>query len=132
VHEAQGLVEQFHRAVGLTVGVEPALRDRELRASLIREEAAEAVEAIEKGDFIGAIDGLCDLLYVVYGAAVTFGIDVEPFFAEVHRANMTKIGGPVRSDGKRLKPAGWLGPELEPILVQQIHRSSQRRLGPSG
>lgn len=63
-------------------------------------------------------DALGDLLYVVFGAAVTFGIDMGPIFDEIHRSNMTKIGGPVRPDGKRLKPATYEPPNLKPLLAR--------------
>jgi predicted HAD superfamily Cof-like phosphohydrolase len=113
----QADVRAFHEALDIPVGDSPALRRPELRAELIREEAAETVTAIEAGDFIGAIDGLCDLLCVVYGAAVEWGIDLRPFWAEVHRTNMAKAGGPVRADGKRLKPEGWTPPNIAAVLA---------------
>lgn len=50
---------------------------------------------------------LCDLLYVVYGTAATFGMDIDGAFKEVHRSNMSKLGDdgkPIkRADGKILK-----------------------------
>lgn len=117
MHEVQRDVAKFHRTV---VGIEdpssPAIRRPALRAELIREEARETVEAIEAGDLIGAIDGMCDLLCVVYGTALEFGIDLAPFWNEVHRTNMAKAGGPVRADGKRLKPPGWTPPDIAGVL----------------
>jgi hypothetical protein len=47
-------------------------------------------------------------------------VDLEPFFAEVHRTNMAKVGGPVRPDGKKLKPEGWQPPDIAGILRAQI------------
>jgi predicted HAD superfamily Cof-like phosphohydrolase len=116
MHKAQRAVAQFHRVLGVTVGTTPGIRDAGLRAALIREEAAEAVAAIESGNLVEAIDGLCDLLYVVYGAAVSFGVDLEPFFDEVHRSNMTKLAGPRRADGKVLKGDAWQPPRIRELL----------------
>lgn len=110
-------VEDFHRALGIAIGDSPAIRRPELRAALIEEEATETIEAIRRGDLVEAIDGLCDLLAVTYGAAIEFGIDLAPFWAEVHRTNMAKAGGPVREDGKRLKPPGWTPPDIAGVLA---------------
>lgn len=116
MHAPQRDVEEFHRALEVPVGSSPAIRRPELRAALIEEEAREAVDAIRRGDLVGAIDGLCDLLYVGYGAAVEFGVDLAPFWDEVHRTNMAKQGGHVRADGKRLKPPGWTPPDIAGLL----------------
>lgn len=114
----QSDVRDFHLALDIVVGGYPALRRPELRATLIEEEARETVEAIRAGDFVKSIDGLCDLLCVVYGAAVEWGIDLQPFWDEVHRTNMLKVGGPVREDGKRLKPDGWQPPDIARVLTE--------------
>jgi stage V sporulation protein SpoVS len=90
-------VRAFHEALDIPVGSSPALRRGELRAALIEEEASETVTAIRAGDLVQAIDGLCDLLCVVHGAALEFGVDLTPFWREVHRSNMAKAGGPKRS-----------------------------------
>lgn len=144
MHKTQMQVENFHVAMGQTVGETPAIRDADLRASLILEEAIETVVAIVgskkalalvekvhgqvqdqlfrpggKGmapDLVEAIDGLCDLEYVLQGTAVAFGIDLEPFFDEVHQTNLEKVTGEVRSDGKRLKPPGWKPPRIKEML----------------
>lgn len=52
----------------------------ELRFNLIREEVSELVDAIKEKNFIEVIDALTDILYVVYGAGATFGIDLESSF----------------------------------------------------
>src|SRR4051812_4427776 len=64
---------------------------KQLRCALIEEEAAEFRTAIEKNDIVAVADAIADLLYVTYGAALTFGIPVREVFAEVHRSNMTKL-----------------------------------------
>jgi predicted HAD superfamily Cof-like phosphohydrolase len=109
-------VREFHEALDIPVNSTPKIRRHELRADLIEEEAAETCAAIRAGDLLGAIDGLCDLLYVVHSSALEFGIDLDPFWSEVHRTNMAKVGGPVREDGKRLKPDGWTPPDLAGVL----------------
>jgi predicted HAD superfamily Cof-like phosphohydrolase len=49
---------------------------------------------------------LNDVLYVAHGALAEFGIP-ETMFEAVHENNMTKVGGPMREDGKRGKPHGY-------------------------
>ena len=60
---------------------------------------------------------LADLLYVVYGTAATFGIDIDRVFDEVHKSNMSKLGEdgkPVyRQDGKVLKGPNYQPPKLD-------------------
>lgn len=109
-------VRSFHVALGIPVESSPLIRRGELRAKLIEEEAEETCWAIRNGDLVEAIDGLCDLLCVIYGAALEFGVDLDPFWAEVHRSNMAKAGGPVRADGKVMKPEGWKPPDIAGLL----------------
>lgn len=73
-----------------------------------------------QSDELEAIDGLCDLLYVIFGSAVAWGIDLEPFFDNVHKANMSKMGGKRREDGKILKPDNWVPPDHERELMRQM------------
>ena len=185
--DRQLAVEAFHRALRLTVapaGSAPALRDVPLRMHLLTEEADEVVAALHEGDLAALGGELSDLLYVTYGAAVTFGLAladgesrplagrpairqaqnlaervsttvatvvasmgsgdlpaasrglasmpplveevaatcglrVGPFFDAVQIANMAKVGGPVRDDGKRLKPDGWQPADLQAVLEAQ-------------
>lgn len=112
-------VEDFHYAFGVEIGETPGLRGGQLRGTLIREEIAEMLTALAVGDLPGAIDGLVDSLYVLLGTAVTWGVDIEPIWGAVHRSNMAKVGGTIRADGKILKPAGWVAPDIAGELRKQ-------------
>ena len=90
-----------------------------LRLEIIHEEFKELLEAVDKGCIVEAADALTDLLYVVYGTGIAFGIDLDKCFEEVQRSNMSKLGpsGPIlREDGKILKGPDYSAPALEPIL----------------
>lgn len=127
-------VLEFHKEMDLLVGdVPPEIRRPELRAELILEEAKEVVEALtgvkitgvaidpEPGQpsLLEAIDGLIDLIVVSIGTAIEMGIDLDPFWDEVQRANMAKAGGPKRDDGKQLKPEGWVPPDHAKVLRER-------------
>ena len=59
--------------VGVSLGV------ANLRYNLITEEISgknEFAYCAARDDLVGMLDGMCDILYVVYGAALTFGVDV--------------------------------------------------------
>lgn len=73
------LVEEFHLTYGQPLRVTPHLDvpQRELRVALIREELSELAEALEQNDFIEVVDALADILYVVYGAGITHGINLD-------------------------------------------------------
>lgn len=200
----QTLVAHFNKAIGqrmnengLTIS-----KMKDLRISLIDEEVKETIVAMENNDPVSTIDGLCDVLYVTYGAADVFGVELQtspsgkdtdivptkadwptirssinnlidaanyamatirsyryesdgsdsrfedarelrnrlqeladgcwacaerglgldlgPFFREVHRTNMWKLKGPKREDGKQLKPADWLPPRITEMLNRII------------
>ena len=117
------LVGDFMEAFGQAVQLEPTWPDfntRELRLELIQEELDELSDAVADRDMIQIADALTDLLYVVYGAGHTFGIDLDECFQEVHRSNMSKLGEngrPIhREDGKVMKGPGYFEPDLEGIL----------------
>lgn len=114
------MVEEFMRACQpQMVREEPEFPTEDLhtlRSTLIYEEWQEFDEADNLTDMA---DAICDLLYVVYGAATSVGIDIEPLFAEVHRSNMQKLNGPIRADGKQLKPDNWQPPNLKQLITAQ-------------
>jgi len=117
------LVGDFMEAFGQDVQFEPTWPDfntRELRLELIAEELDELSDAVADRDMVQIADALTDLLYVVYGAGHTFGIDLDECFQEVHSSNMSKLGEdgrPIhREDGKVMKGPNYFEPDLEAIL----------------
>ena len=70
-------------------------------------------------DIVEFADALADLDYVIEGSRLEFGINGAPVAAEVHRANMTKVGGHRRTDGKWVKPASFTPPDIEAELRKQ-------------
>lgn len=115
----QAMVKEFHQRFGQAA---PDKRhsltkeEMELRVRLINEEAFEFQAACGADDEVEMVDAICDLLYVTYGAAVSMGLDIDPFFAEVHKTNMAKAGGSKDADGKIRKPPGWVPPRIAELL----------------
>lgn len=118
----QRMVAEFHETFEIAAETRPIIPDEptcSLRVRLIQEEFDELQEALRQRDPVAVAKELADLLYVVYGTAVSCGIDMEPVFREVHRSNMSKVGGHKRADGKWVKPATYSPARLEPILAAQ-------------
>lgn len=120
--DEQRMVAEFHETFDIAVETVPRVPDeatRSLRVRLIQEEFGELQEALGQRDAAAVAKELADLLYVVYGTAVSCGIDMEPVFREVHRSNMSKVGGHKRADGKWVKPPTYSPARIEPILASQ-------------
>lgn len=125
-------IQEFHAAIGspgTEKPVQPSLETLALRHRLIQEEYEEVTEALgeltavlqanEPTDVTNWVHELADLLYVTYGAILACGVDADAVFAEVHRANLSKAGGPRRADGKLLKPPGWQPANVREVINQQ-------------
>jgi predicted HAD superfamily Cof-like phosphohydrolase len=92
--------------------------EQTLRRALIREELAELDLAMAAEDVVHVADALADLIYVVWGTALHYGIDLDAVLAEVHRSNMTK-----EYDPSRAKYAGKVivkGAAFEPPLIAAV------------
>jgi predicted HAD superfamily Cof-like phosphohydrolase len=120
------LVHEFHRAFGLDARSTPTEVDPELaahRGELLAEEAAEVAEVAVDGPLDRLAHELADVVYVAYGTALVHGIDLDEVIAEIHRANMSKIGpdGSIarRADGKVLKGEHYRAPEVSAVLRRQ-------------
>jgi predicted HAD superfamily Cof-like phosphohydrolase len=124
-------VAEFHKAFGLPVRDVPSGEvDRDLaklRVALLEEEVSEFVAASERGDLVGIADALADITYVVYGTALTYGIDLDAVLREVHRSNMSKLDGDgkplIRDDGKVLKSDRYFPPDIEAVLSRQARKT---------
>lgn len=125
----QEMVKEFHQAFELYVSEYPnrevPKNVRRLRESLIHEECLELFLALDQNELIAIADALGDILYVVLGTAVSYGLDMERIFAEIHRSNMTKVGGSKRGDGKWLKPESYEPPRLGEIIYGKSNRSGR-------
>jgi predicted HAD superfamily Cof-like phosphohydrolase len=91
-------VKEFNRAFGLEVPsvIRPHLfvqdpKQVHLKLNLILEEVEELKEALQKEDLVETVDALADILYVVYGAGISFGVDMDKAFSIVHLSNMSKL-----------------------------------------
>jgi predicted HAD superfamily Cof-like phosphohydrolase len=118
------MVTQFHLLYGAHIEEKPTLDIPEslvlMRVALIQEEFKELLEAIAEKDLIEFADALADMVYVIYGFAVTTGVNLDRVLAEVHRSNLSKLGEdgePIyREDGKVLKGPNWRPPDIKEVL----------------
>lgn len=123
--EEQEKVREYHQRFGCTANDRPTwagTEEHRVRVALIEEELAEFRNAGEAHDLVEIADALGDLLYVVYGAAVAYGIDLEPVFDEIHAANLSKGDPDVvrRPDGKLLKAANYRPPQVGEVVRAQM------------
>lgn len=137
----QDRVREFHQAFGLPVLSHPRVPSPDrvgLRRSLLREESDEALvefsvilrattspfetpSNLQEQNALGLLaKELADVLYVTYGAAAEFGIDLDAVMAEVHDSNMSKLdkdGRAIRrEDGKVLKSDRYRQPDIRKVL----------------
>ena len=87
------MVTEFHRLNGAIVnGRQNGPDVAVLRARLIIEEFAETVAALHKNDAVEVADGLADLLYVIYGTAVSYGVPCDDVFRQTGRQPAISFG----------------------------------------
>lgn len=108
-----------------------------LRRMLHQEEHTELIEALDFASLAGAsapasqrqvlgmvARELADVVYVAYGTAWAFGIDLDAALAEIHRCAMVKMdAGLRREDGKILKPPGFVPPDMSAAIASAALRS---------
>jgi predicted HAD superfamily Cof-like phosphohydrolase len=127
VSRAMQSVAEFHMSFRLPHATTPQRNVGpdfgELRVELLREEFEEFKDAVARDDTVAIADALGDIVYVAYGAALTYGIDLDAVLAEIHRANMSKLGKDgeplLREDGKVLKPPTYVAPDVRRVLLDQ-------------
>ena len=128
-------VREFHLAFGLPVRSAPdvgvGLDQTALRLALIEEEVGELRTAALAGDLIGIADALADIVYVAYGSAHVYGIDLDAVLDEVHDSNMTKLGPdgrPLhRADGKVIKGPDYRPPDVARRPGRSVEQFDHRR-----
>ena len=117
------MVREFSEVMGLPLD-QPSQFDKGydtdlegLRYSLVLEEFNEFTDAHSKENLLKE---LADLVYVVYGYAATYGLNLDEAFRRVHESNMSKLddnGEPVRrADGKVLKGPNYKEADLGDLV----------------
>lgn len=115
----------FHAAFRLIAQDRPAPLAVDVarqRQQLLEKEVLEVAAAVQRGRLTEIAQELADLVYVAYGTALAYGIDLDAVIEEVHRANMTKLGDdgqPVVRDGKVVKSALFQHPDVAAVLRAQ-------------
>jgi predicted HAD superfamily Cof-like phosphohydrolase len=126
------MVRDFHLAFNHPVADKPTLLTYDQasnRAKWIVEETDELLEATNKNDIYEQADAFIDIIYFALGGLVQLGVDPEPIFKVVQKANMSKLwedGMPhYNSDGKIIKPEGWQDPHDQ--IVEIINNMGYRQ-----
>lgn len=125
-----GMLREFHEKYRHHINSMPTgyVNDatKKLRIKLMTEELKETIEALDVRDIYELSDGLADLLYVVFGTAVSYNIPIDEIFTEVHRSNMTK-DGPNNEYGKTLKGPNWEPPRIKEIIDRHLAKYQEPR-----
>jgi predicted HAD superfamily Cof-like phosphohydrolase len=74
------------------------------------------------------VDAFVDIYYYSLNALSKKGINMEPVFQEVHKANMNKRFGDGkfhrRDDGKIIKPEEWKEPDIDRVIEKMKREGS--------
>lgn len=114
-------VIKFHKKFELPIEAKPTLPladVKQLKTVLLFEEFTELLEAMSEDNLVEILDGLVDLIYIIIGTAIVYGLPLEEAWAEIHKTNMKKERGPSKRSEKFdiIKPEGWVKPDLITIL----------------
>jgi predicted HAD superfamily Cof-like phosphohydrolase len=132
MHATLFSVGEFHQKMGQKIG-DPANPDvsvdSQLRWDLIHEEFQELTLALQGKDkhgntiagqdqIVAVADALGDMVYVIAGAAIAWGIDLGGVMNAIHDSNMTKEPSHKRADGKILKGPNYQPPKIAEALQE--------------
>lgn len=122
-------VLEFHKTYNTPAPTTPGFPEQrriDLRIQLMEEELREVKEAIQKKDLVNLAKELADLLYVVNGTVIEFGLadKMDRVHDAVHGSNMSKLdefGQPIfKPNGKVAKGPFYYEPNIEGIINEQI------------
>jgi len=115
------------------------------RLQLIEEEIKEMVQAmqglwatVDKGNSISAykamkshvLKEICDVMYVLEGFCVTYGMDSTEAFKRIHESNMSKLGDK-DEDGKVQKGENYQPPNLQDLVNDESENYTHEGSGAS-
>ena len=120
---ASDMVREFQEVYEAPILSTPAFPSHDrcaLRERILEEEWIELCEAQAKRDIVEVADALADMLYIIHGTALEYGIPLDAVVEEVHRSNMSKLGTdgrPIRrEDGKIMKGPNYFRPDIAGVL----------------
>jgi len=120
-------VREFHEKMKLAIDQPYSKELMDFRLKLLFEEIQELATAAldieelnDKDDRYGLMQNLlkemCDVVYVIKGMAVSFGMDFDGAFKLVHKSNMSKLPLIKDADGKVMKGLNYEPPILEGLV----------------
>lgn len=115
-------LREFHREIygpslGKPKGKKMPKNIALLRLRLIVSEVGELADAIAKDHRVEIADALGDLLYVVVGTFLIYGMPMDKIFQEIHRSNLTKDVKKKISKGAK---GAAKGSSFEPPRLEQF------------
>lgn len=123
-------LREFHEKYGHYMAPNPTSQIpdgvKQLRIELIHEEYIELMEAIAKNDLPEIADACADLVYVVIGTAVSYGIPFDRVFLEVHNSNMTKTAARVSDHSQKYGTKAPKGPDYMAPQIGKILFTGER------
>lgn len=116
-------LKEFHLKYGHLISEVPTInipeKVKDLRIKLIEEEWEEMRRGLFNDDLVEIADGAADLIYVIIGTCVSYGIPITRIFNEVHNSNMTKTA--VKAvDGQKYGTTNPKGPDYRPPDIETI------------
>ena len=120
-------VREFHEKMELAIDQPYSKELMDFRLRLLFEEIQELASAaldIETASPTGArlvmmqdlLKEMCDVVYVIKGMAVSFGMDFDEAFELVHKSNMSKLPLIKDANGKVQKGLNYEPPILEGLI----------------
>lgn len=120
-------VREFHEKMELAIDQPYSKELMDFRLRLLFEEiqelasAALDIETSTNPEEINVmmqdlLKEMCDVVYVIKGMAVSFGMDFEKAFELVHKSNMSKLPLIKDSNGKVQKGLNYEPPTLEGLI----------------
>ena len=120
-------VREFHEKMKLAIDEPYSKELMDFRLKLLFEEIQELATAALDIEELNDKDGryglmqnllkeMCDVVYVIKGMAVSFGMDFDEAFTLVHKSNMSKLPLIKDADGKVMKGLNYEPPILEGLV----------------
>jgi|SaaInlStandDraft_5_1057022.scaffolds.fasta_scaffold209290_1 predicted HAD superfamily Cof-like phosphohydrolase len=121
-------VKEFHEKMELAIDQPYSRELMDFRLKLIFEEIQELattaldlenpeVTELERRIMMqDLLKEMCDVVYVIKGTAVSFGMDFDKAYALVHKSNMSKLPLIKDANGKVQKGLNYEPPSLEGLI----------------